>query len=104
LRVGEVWACAVRPPVPYTVRFTITIEDVAVERHITAVIDGDIAGRAQLLIEADGPGCRVRLLSALIPERPALKALTFVGRPLARYGHNWVLDTAGQQFENSDLE
>ena len=97
LAPGAVWQCAVRPQLPYTVRFTVMVEAVAEARSISVTIDGDIAGSALLEIaEAEG-GCQLRLTSRLRPSSIPLRWLSVVP-PLARWGHNWVLDTGARQF------
>jgi Polyketide cyclase / dehydrase and lipid transport len=95
---GDVWCCAVRPPLRYTVRFTVTLNEVLAHRLVSAVIDGDICGRARLEIVAAARGSEVRLISALRPDTRLLRAITAVARPVARHGHDWVLDCGARQF------
>lgn len=98
---GAVWRCRVQPPVPYSVRFTVTIDEVAPTSRVAATIGGDIAGTAALSladVDAVGHRCELRLVSTLAPCRPALRALSVVGRPVIRHGHDWVLDTGATQF------
>ena len=44
--VGSRWACEVQPPLPYTVRFTLVLEEIEPGRFVTATITGDIVGSA----------------------------------------------------------
>jgi hypothetical protein len=98
LAPGEVWACAVRPPVPYTLRFRITIDEVDPGRRVTATIGGDIRGRARLDLSDSRSGARVRLRSGLAPDTRWLAAVASLARPAVRLGHDWVLDTGARQF------
>lgn len=98
LAEGEVWQCAVQAPLPYAVRFAITIGEVQPARSIRATVSGDVIGSATLKIEPRDGGCEVRLLADLGPEKQALRALSIAARPLVRFGHNWVLDTGARQF------
>jgi hypothetical protein len=108
LVAGEVWTCAVRPPLPYVVRFRIRLDDVVERRLITASIAGDLTGTATLTIHpapdrrsggaGDGPGSAVRLTSRLAPDRRWLAALASLAHPLVRHGHDWILDTGARQF------
>ena len=98
LAAGEEWRCTVKPPLPYVVRFTIRFDDVQPERRIAASVSGDIDGPALLRIEPDGDGCAVTLRSTLQPTNSVLRAAAVVGRPLVRYGHDWVLDIGAGQF------
>ena len=98
LGTGERWQCTVQPPVPYRVRFTVSLDEVVTARSIAATITGDIVGDARLDIAAHENGCEIRLQSALGPDNRLLRAIATTARPLVRFGHNWVLDTGAQQF------
>src|SRR5690606_25891265 len=54
---GERWSCVVQPPLPYTLRFGISLEEVVPHELVTAVVDGDIVGEARLEVRPDGEGC-----------------------------------------------
>jgi uncharacterized protein YndB with AHSA1/START domain len=60
LIAGDRWRCTVKPPLPYTVRFTIHLEEVVPDTRIVAAITGDIEGQAHLEIAPDEDGCAVR--------------------------------------------
>ncbi len=103
LVAGDTWECLVQPPLPYTLRFGIDIHDVVPHRLVTASVHGDITGTARLELEPDGSGCDVRLQSALAPANGVLKAIARVARPVAQFGHDWVLDTGARQFRARGL-
>lgn len=103
LAPGEEWRCTVKPPLPYVVRFAIRFDEVDVERRIDATVEGDIEGPAQLLIEPSAGGSAVTLTSSLRPTNTVLKAAALLGRPLVRYGHDWVLDIGAGQFASRAL-
>jgi hypothetical protein len=101
---GSTWRCAVQPPMPYTLRFTIRLDDVDAPARASATISGDIEGEATLSIDgnADG-GSTVRLRSALAPANPLLRGVALFARPIVRFGHDWVLDTGASQFRRRAL-
>ena len=101
--VGERWSCTVQPPLPYTLRFTIRLDDVVVGRRAAATIAGDIAGTAEVTVEPDGDGSAVRLVSALAPANPFLRGVARFARPVVKLGHDWVLDTGAAQFRHRAL-
>jgi uncharacterized protein YndB with AHSA1/START domain len=103
LAADEEWHCTVKPPLPYVVRFTIRFDEVRPERRIAASVSGDIDGPALLGIEPDGEGCAVTLTSSLRPTNTVLRAASIIGRPLVRYGHDWVLDIGAGQFASRAL-
>jgi uncharacterized protein YndB with AHSA1/START domain len=98
LVAGARWHCAVRPPLRYTVRFAIDLQQVEPPRLVTAAVTGDITGRARIEIEAYEDRSEVRLVSALAPARRSIAWLTAVAGPIARRSHDWVLDTGARQF------
>ena len=103
LAPGEVWTCEVRPPLPYVVSFSMTIEDVVVDELVVATLVGDIRGTARLTIRPEpGPGARpgseLRLAADLAPASLLLRAVMAGAGPVARFGHDWVIDTGAGQF------
>jgi uncharacterized protein YndB with AHSA1/START domain len=98
LVAGDVWSCVVQPPLPYTLRFKIAIDEVEPERLVTATVTGDVVGQARLEIDERDDGCEARLLSTLAPGSGALRLVAMLARPIARYGHDWVLDNGAYQF------
>lgn len=103
LVAGDEWRCAVRPPLGYTLRFTVHLDEVTAPTTIRTRVDGDIAGWAQLLIATDGAGCSVHLTSRLTPASGVFRLVAFVGAPFARRGHDWILDTGADQFAHRAL-
>ena len=101
LRAGDVWQCEVHPPAPYVVRFSVALEQVIVDKSVTARISGDIEGTAALHIWDEASGCTVRLQSALAPAKQSLRFMSIVARPVLRFGHNWILDAGVRQFRTS---
>ena len=101
LHAGDEWRCRVRPPLPYTVRFTIFIDDVEPPRTVGAHIDGDIIGTARVTLSDHDGGCEIRLTSTLSPRGRAVRIMADLARPLARRGHDWVLDTGARQFADA---
>jgi hypothetical protein len=96
---GDVWHCVVRAPLPYSLRFSITLDQVVDRELVTATIHGEITGTARLdLLDGDGAGSEARLRSQLAPANGGLRAFAAVARPVVRFGHDWVLDNGARQF------
>jgi hypothetical protein len=100
---GEVWSAVVQPPLPYRLRFEIRLDDVRAPHHAGAVITGDIQGRAQLEVTPTDDGSELHVVSELTPTSSVLRAVAQVAAPLARFGHEWVLDTGLRQFRERAL-
>jgi hypothetical protein len=100
---GEAWTCVVQPPLPYTLRFRILLDEIEPGRLATARVEGDIEGDARLELAAADDGCEVHLTSSLAPAHPVLRAIARVARPVAQLGHDWVIDTGLRQFRSRAL-
>ncbi len=98
LRPGEIWRCTVQPPLPYAVRFTLTIDEVDELALVRATARGDIEGTARIDVEQRGDGSELRLRAALRPCKQSMRAMSLLARPLVTFGHHWVLDTGARQF------
>lgn len=98
---GAKWDCTVRPPLPYVLRFAVTIEDVDEPARISATVTGDLHGDANLALTPTSNGCSVRLVSELAPVGRPLGTVMRVAPWLARFGHDWVLDTGLRQFRTA---
>jgi uncharacterized protein YndB with AHSA1/START domain len=98
LDAGTEWRCEVQPPLPYIVRFRVAIEKVDPPALVHALVLGDVVGDATLELEEAESGCRAVLHSALAPGNAALRLVSRFASPLARFGHDWVLDSGARQF------
>ena len=66
--------------------------------RVYARVLGDVVGDATLELEETDGGCVACLHSSLAPGNSALRLISRVAAPLARYGHDWVLDSGARQF------
>ena len=98
LVAGDTWNCVVQPPLPYTLRFRVQLDEVEPHRLVAATVTGDVAGQARLEIDEHDDGCEARLVSLLAPGNGALRLVSRLAWPIARFGHDWVLDTGAKQF------
>ena len=92
-----------QPPLPYAVRFDLVLTEVVEGRAVGARVEGDVRGDAHIEIAPDGEGSALRLTSSLAPTHPMLRAVARVARPIASFGHDWVLDTGFRQFTSRAL-
>lgn len=103
LVAGDRWACTIRPPLPYALELTVTLDEVDEPSRIEASVSGDIAGQASVTLDPTAEGCCVRLVSSLSPTGRPLRTVTRWAPWLARFGHDWVLDTGLAQFRQRAL-
>ena len=100
---GDVWVCAIQPPLPYSLRFTVRIDHLEVPGTIEVTIDGDVTGTARVELVPSAEGSEIHLVASLSPSRRWLQAVSILARPLARFGHDWILDTGARQFAERAL-
>lgn len=98
LAAGETWHCTIRPPVPYTVRCTIRLDELETRRMVAATVAGDISGHARVELADDAAGTSVRLVSHLAPSGRWTGLVTPIAPRVARWGHDRVIRTAAAQF------
>jgi uncharacterized protein YndB with AHSA1/START domain len=104
LAKGEAWRCQVQPPMPYPVRFSVVIEQVEAVALVRATVRGDVVGHATLTLDEAEIGCIATLHSSLAPGNTALRLVSRLGGPIARFGHDWVLDSGVRQFITRAVE
>jgi hypothetical protein len=97
--VGETWWCTVRTPLPYRVRFSVTLDEVVPGRSVTTTIGRDLDGTAAVAIRPVGDGSEMHLTARLRPSRSLLRAVSVIAPPVARFGHDRVITAGLRQFE-----
>ena len=94
----EQWRCVVKPQLPYTLEFVIVLEQVKEAESARARLTGDIDGWAELTVDDDGSGSKLRLYSDLTARNGLGRWVGTLAPPLARRGHDWVIDNGIRQF------
>ena len=94
LVTGDCWSCTVQPPLPYRVRFTIELQDVTAQTSVTAMVDGDVSGPARIELVPDGSHTVLMLSAELQAVQARLKFLERWAHPVARFGHDRIIDGA----------
>ncbi len=97
------WTATIQPPLPYRLTFALHLHTVEAPRSVVAEVTGDIVGEASFEIEATPTGSELVLRSELAPSHPVLRAVAAVASPIARFGHDWVIETGLRQFRHHAL-
>jgi Polyketide cyclase / dehydrase and lipid transport len=133
LAEGAVWRCTIRPPLPYAIRCSVELTYVRAPALVTADITGDILGHARLDLTQlaqvtlpypspstgephnlpghsgtrgrarPGPATEARITSRLEARHMPARLLAGLAPSAARWGHDWVFDTAARQFARAAL-
>jgi hypothetical protein len=98
LSTGDVWTATVQPPLPYRLTFDLLITEAQAPSVVAVDVTGDLEGSARLEVRGSPIGSELHFTSELTPTNPILRGVAQVAAPIARFGHNWVLDTGLRQF------
>ena len=98
LAEGERWACTLRPPVPYVVRFTVELVEVVPCERVVATLSGDLRGSATLTLAERAGGCELALSSDLEAMRGPVASLSRWLPDVTRWCHDHVLDVGIERF------
>ena len=102
----EPGACArftVQPPLPYSLRFAVTVDEVVPCTSVDVTVDGDVSGPAALEVRRVPGGSEARLVWSLTIRRPLLVGLERVARPAMVGGHDLVVALGVRQFRRKAL-
>jgi hypothetical protein len=104
LQVGDVAACVVRAPLPYSLRFTVHVDDVVPAARIVTHVAGDLVGPARLEIERTPTGCDARLAWTLELRDPVLRPLAVLTRPAMQWAHDRVVEIGLSEFRRRAVD
>jgi quercetin dioxygenase-like cupin family protein len=97
--VGQVSKQHFKGRLPYTLKTTSTIVRLKRPSIVEAQVEGDLRGRGLWTLTAQNAGTHVRFDWTVSADRPLLRRLTPVLRPLFRWNHNWAIQRAQEGLE-----
>jgi hypothetical protein len=89
--LGQVAECACRARLPYTLRFRYTVTEEQYPYGSTIESTGDLVGRGIWRLSARADGVDVSYSWRVRLERPWLRLLSPVFRPLLAWNHEWSM-------------
>ena len=104
LETGGAADFRVRPPLPYSLHFVVTLDEVERPARVVASVGGDVRGPATLVLSptADG-GAQARITWSLELVRPALRRAEPLARLPMTWGHDLVVALGVRQFRRRVL-
>ena len=102
LAAGERWEARIRVPMPWSLRFSLDLDDVEAPVRVGATISGDIEGTATITLASGPEGAEIRLCSDLAPRHRLLRWVNRVVPGVSRRLHDRVVDRAFRQFAERD--
>ena len=98
VEAGESATFTVRAPLPYRLRFEVTLDEVVASRRLAVSVAGDLAGWARLDVEPDELGCRAAVSWLLRPQRRLIVVASRLARPLLAWGHDRIVAEGARQL------
>ena len=87
---------------PYTLRWSFRVVSADRPRGFEIRAEGDFVGRGIWTFEPDGAGTRITYDWKIQAEKPLLRRLTFLLRPLFSANHRWAM-ARGEESLNLEL-
>jgi uncharacterized protein YndB with AHSA1/START domain len=98
-QVGRVSHQHFKGQLPYTLKTVSTIVRLEPPESFEVDVTGDLRGRGVWTFTEQGGGTHVRFDWRVFADRPLLRTLTPVLRPLFRANHNWAIKRAMEGLE-----
>jgi hypothetical protein len=102
-RVGRVIALHTKGWLPYTLRWSFRIEENTLPRGFRIRAWGDFDGTGEWTLAPEGDGTHVRFDWHIAAEKPLLKYLSFLMKPIFRANHEWAM-RRGEESLRRELE
>jgi hypothetical protein len=98
LRPGTALHGIVAPPLPYSMRLDVVLDECVREQRLAAVVHGDLEGPAQLTFDGDDFETRVHATwNVEMMQRP-MRIAARIAKPLLQWGHDRVVDATVDSF------
>lgn len=94
--IGETIRLHTKGYLPYTLKWDFTIVNV---RPLTLEAKGDFVGRGIWTFEQHGDKVKVKYDWKIHAEKPILKRLTFILRPIFSRNHHWAMEMGRRSIE-----
>ena len=97
--VGRVSHQHFKGRLPYALRTRSEIKQMEAPHRFEVEVVGDLTGRGTWTLTQSNAGVHVRFDWVVLADRPLLRRLTPVLRPLFRWNHNWSVARAREGLE-----
>ncbi len=101
LQPGSVLVGVVSPPLPYSMRVQVVLEDCVKPESIDAAVHGDLEGTAHLTLAPDHDGTLATVTWTIEMMQRTMRLADRVAHPLLRWGHDRVVDATVASFRHN---
>ena len=89
--VGQQVRVVTKGWLPYTLRWQFLVVESRYPHGFTLEASGDLAGRGEWVFVQEGPGVRITYHWRIHAEKPLIRRLSFVLKPLFAANHRWAM-------------
>ncbi len=89
--IGETGAVLAKGWLPYTIRFDYRVTESRYPHGFSLDARGDLTGRGIWTLQQDGPWVSVTYDWTVSADKPLLRRLSFLLKPIFRSNHNWTM-------------
>jgi hypothetical protein len=101
--IGRVWALWTRGRLPYTLRWNSRLVETRRPDGFTVAATGDFVGQGTWTLTQDGDHVDVRFDWRIRADKPLLRYLSFVMKPLFAANHRWAM-ARGEESLRRELD
>jgi hypothetical protein len=96
--VGSVVQYRTKGWLPYTARFYSRIQELAYPHRCRVLVWGDFKGELNCQIQQVGSRSRIRFDWDVRAQKPLLRYLSFLFKPIFHWNHTWVMDQGSRSL------
>jgi hypothetical protein len=97
--VGSVVTFETKGWLPYTLTFQGCVQELVYPRKCIVLVWGDFEGQLHCEVLEDGPRCKIRFDWRVRVEKPLVRRLSFLLKPLFYSNHLWVMVRGWQSLK-----
>ena len=98
-RIGDKLHLHTRGWLPYPLRWTAELVSIEAPRAMEIKATGDFVGRGQWTLTKQGSGTHVRFDWHILAEKPILRYLSFMLKPIFAWNHRWAMERGYIRFQ-----
>ena len=97
-RVGDRLYLHTKGWLPYTLRWTAEVVEFVPPTRLEVRATGDFNGRGVWNLTNSGPSTSVRFDWHILAEKPLLRYLSFIAKPIFSWNHEWAMTRGRERF------
>jgi hypothetical protein len=97
-RIGDKIHFHTRGWLPYTLKWTAIVIAFSAPSQLDLRAEGDFVGRGEWRLSQQGEMTNVRFDWRILAEKPILRHLSFIAKPIFSWNHHWAMARGFERF------